>query len=48
AIFQGAPRRRRLLVLSNATWRAGLRGRFFPRLSEKLLVPGLSGLRPQP
>ncbi|VFT03811.1 short chain dehydrogenase [Pseudomonas aeruginosa] len=48
AIFQGAARRRRLLVLSNVNWRARLLARFFPRLFEKLLVPRLSGLKPQP
>ena len=44
----GAARRRRLLVLSNVNWRARLLARFFPRLFEKLLVPRLSGLKPQP
>ncbi|MFH0087906.1 hypothetical protein ACG3RS_21625, partial [Pseudomonas aeruginosa] len=39
---------RRLLVLSNVNWRARLLARFFPRLFEKLLVPRLSGLKPQP
>ena len=34
AIFQGAARRRRLLVLSNVNWRARLLARFFPRLFE--------------
>lgn len=48
AIFQGAARRRRSLVLSNVNWRARLLARFFPRLFEKLLVPRLSGLKPQP
>ncbi|MBF3058116.1 SDR family oxidoreductase, partial [Pseudomonas aeruginosa] len=48
AIFQGAARRRRLLVLSNVNWWARLLARFFPRLFEKLLVPRLSGLKPQP
>jgi len=46
AIYQGAVRRRRLLVLSNVNWRARLLARFFPRLFEKLLVPKMSGLRP--
>ncbi|MFJ3262375.1 SDR family oxidoreductase [Pseudomonas sp. NPDC086581] len=46
AIYQGALRRRRLLVLSNVNWRARLLARFFPRLFEKLLVPKMSGLRP--
>ncbi len=46
SIYQGALRRRRLLVLSNVNWRARLLARFFPRLFEKLLVPKMSGLRP--
>ena len=46
AIYQGALRRRRLLVLSNVNWRARILARFFPRLFEKLLVPKMSGLRP--
>jgi NAD(P)-dependent dehydrogenase (short-subunit alcohol dehydrogenase family) len=46
AIYQGARRRRRLLVLSNVNWRARVLARFFPRLFEKLLVPKMSGLRP--
>lgn len=46
AIYQGALRRRRLLVLSNVNWRARLLARFFPRLFEKLLVPKMSGLKP--
>ncbi|MEP9320739.1 SDR family oxidoreductase [Pseudomonas sp. LABIM340] len=46
AIYQGALRRRRLLVLSNVNWRARLLARFCPRLFEKLLVPKMSGLRP--
>jgi len=46
AIYQGALRRRRLLVLSNVNWRARLLARFFPRLFEKWLVPKMSGLRP--
>ncbi|MEG6624312.1 short chain dehydrogenase, partial [Pseudomonas aeruginosa] len=48
AIVQGAARRRRLLVLSNGNWRARLLARLFPRLFEMLLVPRLSGLKPQP
>lgn len=46
AIYQGALRRRRLLVLSNVDWRARWLARFFPRLFERLLLPRLSGLRP--
>lgn len=46
AIYQGALRRRRLLVLSNVNWRARILARFFPRLFEKLLVPKMSGLKP--
>ncbi|WP_207884624.1 SDR family oxidoreductase [Pseudomonas sp. 30_B] len=46
AIYQGALRRKRLLVLSNVNWRARVLARFFPRLFEKLLVPKMSGLKP--
>ncbi|MNY80443.1 short chain dehydrogenase [compost metagenome] len=46
AIYRGALRRRRLLVLSNVNWRARLMARFFPRLFERLLLPRLSGLKP--
>lgn len=46
AIYQGALRRKRLLVLSNVNWRARILARFFPRLFEKLLVPKMSGLKP--
>ncbi len=46
AIYQGALRRRRLLVLSNINWRARLLARFFPRLFERVLLPRLSGLKP--
>ena len=46
AIYQGALRRRRLLVLSNVNWRARLLARFFPRLFERVLLPRLSGLKP--
>lgn len=46
AIYQGALRRRRLLVLSNVDWRARLLARFFPRLFERVLLPRLSGLKP--
>lgn len=47
AIYQGALRRRRLLVLSNVDWRARLLARFFPRVFERVLLPRLSGLKPQ-
>ncbi|WP_339486588.1 SDR family oxidoreductase [Pseudomonas sp. EL_65y_Pfl2_R95] len=47
AIYQGALKRKRLLVLSNVNWRARLLARFFPRLFERVLLPRLSGLRPQ-
>lgn len=46
AIYQGALRRRKLLVLSNVDWRARILARFFPRLFEKVLLPRLSGLKP--
>ncbi|MCY1382999.1 hypothetical protein D9M69_710810 [compost metagenome] len=46
AIYQGALRRKRLLILSNVNWRARILARFFPRLFEKLLVPKMSGLKP--
>ncbi|WP_017937444.1 SDR family oxidoreductase [Zestomonas thermotolerans] len=46
AIYQGALRRRRLLVLSNVDWRARLLARYFPRLFERILLPRISGLRP--
>ncbi|MDF3933141.1 SDR family oxidoreductase [Pseudomonas citronellolis] len=46
AIYQGALRRKRLLVLSNVNWRARLLARYFPRLFERLLVPRMSGLKP--
>ncbi|WXL25026.1 SDR family oxidoreductase [Ectopseudomonas mendocina] len=45
AIYLGALRRRRLLVLSNVDWRARLLARFFPRLFERVLLPRLSGLK---
>ena len=48
AIYQGALRRKRLLVLSNVNWRARILARYFPRLFERLLVPRMSGLRPGP
>ncbi|WP_137887414.1 SDR family oxidoreductase [Pseudomonas sp. 2FE] len=47
AIYQGALKRRRLLVLSNVDWRARLLARFFPRLFERVLLPRLSGLKPK-
>jgi NAD(P)-dependent dehydrogenase (short-subunit alcohol dehydrogenase family) len=48
AIYQGALKRRRLLVLSNVDWRARVLARFFfPRLFERVLLPRLSGLRPR-
>jgi len=43
SIFQGALKRRRLLVLSNLDWRARLVARCFPRLFEHLLLPRLAG-----
>ncbi|CAD5107587.1 SDR family oxidoreductase [Zestomonas carbonaria] len=46
AIYQGALRRRRLLVLSNIDWRARLLARYFPRLFERVLLPRISGLKP--
>ena len=47
AIYHGALKRRRLLVLSNVDWRARVLARFFPRLFERVLLPRLSGLKPQ-
>ncbi len=46
AIFQGAVRRKRLLIHSNVNWLARLMARLTPRLFERLLVPRLSGLKP--
>ncbi|MBE7376897.1 SDR family oxidoreductase [Pseudomonas lopnurensis] len=46
AIYQGALRRRRLLVLSNLGWKARLLARCFPRLYQSLLLPRLLGDRP--
>lgn len=43
AIYQGALKRRRLLVLSNLDWRARMIARCFPRLFEQLLLPRLTG-----
>ena len=45
AIYRGALRRRRLLVLSNVNWTARLLARFAPRLFERLMVPRLSGVK---
>lgn len=47
AIYHGALKRRRLLVLSNVDWRARVLARFFPRLFERVLLPRLSGLKPR-
>ena len=44
-IYQGALRRKRLLVLSNVDWRARLLARLLPRLFERWMVPRLSGLK---
>jgi short-subunit dehydrogenase len=48
SIYQGALKRRRLLVLSNLDWRARLVARCFPRLFEHLLLPRLAGARVSP
>ena len=48
AIYHGALKRRRLLVLSNVDWRARVLARFFPRLFERVLLPRLSGMKPRP
>ncbi|UAW97640.1 SDR family oxidoreductase [Halopseudomonas nanhaiensis] len=45
AIFRGATRRRRLLVVSNVDWRARMLARLFPQLFERWMVPRLSGIR---
>ena len=45
SIYQGALKRRRLLVLSNLDWRARLVARCFPRTFEHLLLPRLAGAR---
>jgi len=45
AIYRGALRRRKLLVLSNLDWRAQLLARCFPRLYQSLLLPRLLGVR---
>jgi NAD(P)-dependent dehydrogenase (short-subunit alcohol dehydrogenase family) len=42
SIYQGALKRRRLLVLSNLNWRTRLVARCFPRLFEHLLLPRLA------
>jgi short-subunit dehydrogenase len=47
AIYRAAVRRKRLLVHSNVNWLARLLARFAPRLFERVLVPRLSGLKPQ-
>ena len=46
AIYRGALKRQRLLVLSNVDWRARVLARFFPQLFERVLLPRLSGLKP--
>lgn len=46
AIYQGACRRKRQLILSNVDWQARLFARFFPRLFERWMVPRLSGVKP--
>lgn len=46
AIYQGACRRKRQLILSNVDWQARLVARFFPRLFERWMVPRLSGIKP--
>lgn len=45
AIYQGALKRRHLLVLSNLDWRARLIARCFPKTFEQLLLPRLAGNR---
>lgn len=45
SIFQGALKRRRVLVLSNLDWRARLLARVFPRAFAHLLLPRLAGAR---
>lgn len=45
AIYLGASKRRRLLVLSNIGWQARLVARLFPGLFERLLLPRLAGAR---
>ncbi|MBE7927400.1 MULTISPECIES: SDR family oxidoreductase [Pseudomonadaceae] len=45
SIFQGALKRRQLLVLSNLDWRARLVARCFPRLFDSVLLPRLAGTR---
>ncbi|MNE44218.1 putative oxidoreductase SadH [compost metagenome] len=47
AIYRAALKRKRLLILSNVGWRARVLARFFPRLFERLLLPRLSGMKPQ-
>ena len=45
AIYRGACRRKRQLILSNVDWQARLIARFFPRLFERWMVPRLSGVK---
>lgn len=45
AIYQGALRRRALLVHSNLDWKARLLARWCPRLYQHLLLPRLLGSR---
>lgn len=45
AIYRGACKRRRLLVMSNVDWRARVLARYFPRLFERVLLPRMSGVR---
>ncbi|MDO9638185.1 MAG: SDR family oxidoreductase [Pseudotabrizicola sp.] len=47
AIYLAALKRKRLLILSNVDWRARILARFFPRLFERVLLPRLSGMKPQ-
>jgi NAD(P)-dependent dehydrogenase (short-subunit alcohol dehydrogenase family) len=47
AIYLAALKRKRLLILSNVDWRARVLARFFPRLFERVLLPRLSGMKPQ-
>ncbi|MGY8810019.1 MAG: SDR family oxidoreductase [Pseudomonadales bacterium] len=46
AIYSGACKRKRLLVLSNVDWLARQCARFFPRLFERWMLPRLSGIKP--
>ncbi len=47
AIYRGAVRRKRQLILSNVNWAARLLARFCPNLFERFVVPRISGLKPQ-